>query len=258
MKEEEKNELKGSKEKEKKEISKNNSTKINLNNKYVFITQLLSFSLSFLVIYLAQTISFDGEVARSISEDLFDNFNTGFFLSFTKCKSPYENTRPSNDNPIEFGEWQGTVEGCIEKNGEKLNIKILEKDEICENKIDKIPPQKIYSYKGITLCGLTRGSYYDLLYDGDIIKEKEECPKGKKSCGYIDTIKNKLCFDERQPCPVSYIKISDKPPEENINDLKEIKFDKINFYYSNNPYYRNSTQIPYIVNSFTIADSYKP
>ena len=256
MKEEEKNELKESKEKETKEISKNNTSKINLNNKYVFITQLLSFSLSFLVIDLAQTISFDGEVARSISEDLFDNFNTGFFLSFTKCKSPYENARPSNDNPIEFGEWQGTVEGCIEKNGEKLNIKILEKDEICENKIDKIPPQKIYSYKGITLCGLSRGSYYDLLYDGDIVKEKEECPKGKKSCGYIDTIKNKLCFDERQPCPVSYIKISDKPPEEDINDLKEIKFDKINFYYSNNPYYPNSTEIPYIVNSFTIADSY--
>jgi len=32
------------------------------------------------------------------------------------------------------------------------------------NKIEKIPPQKIYSYKNLTLCGLTRGSYYDLLY----------------------------------------------------------------------------------------------
>ena len=64
-----------------------------------------------------------------------------------------------------------------------------------------------------------------------------------------------MCFDERQPCPVSYIKISDKPPEEDINDLKEIKFDKINFYYSNNPY-PNSTQVPYIANSFRIADSY--
>ena len=245
------------KEEEKKEIKQplKISEGINLNNKYVFITQLLSFSFSFLVIYLAQTISFDGEVARSISEDLFDNFNTGFFMSFSKCKNPYENIKPANDNPVEFGQWQGTIEGCIEKTGEKINIKVLEQEENCENKIDKIPPQKIYSYKGITLCGLTRGSYYDLLYDGDIVKEKEECPKKKKSCGYIDTIKNKLCVDIRQPCPISYIKISDKAPNEDINDLKEIKFDKINFYYSNNPY-PNSTQIPYIANSFRIADSY--
>ena len=257
MSEENKKQIKEEKEKEIKEIKENNKNSgIYLNKKYIFLTQILSFSFSFLVLYLAQTISFDGEVARSISEDLFDNFNTGFFMSFSKCKNPYENIRPSNDNPIEFGQWQGTLDGCIEKNGEKINIKILEQDEICENKINKIPPQKIYSYKGITLCGLTRGSYYDLLYDGDIIKEKEECQKGKKSCGYIDTIKNKLCVNIRQPCPVNYIKISDRVPDENINDLKEIKFDKINFYYSNNPYYPNSTEIPYIVNSFTIADSY--
>ena len=256
MSEENKKQIKEEKEKEIKEIKENNkNTGIYLNNKYIFLTQILSFSFSFLVLYLAQTISFDGEVARSISEDLFDNFNTGFFMSFSKCKNPYENIRPSNDNPIEFGQWQGTLDGCIEKNGEKINIKILEQDEICENKINKIPPQKIYAYKGITLCGLTRGSYYDLLYDGDIIKEKEECPKGKKSCGYIDTIKNKLCVNIRQPCPVNYIKISDRVPDENINDLKEIKFDKINFYYSNNPY-PNSTQVPYIANSFRIADSY--
>ena len=216
--------------------------RLKLNNKCVFIIQLLSFSFSFLVIYFAQTISFDGEVARSISEDLFDNFNSGFFLSFSKCKNPYSNTNPSNDNPIEFGEWQGTVDGCIENIGDKTNIKILEQGENCENKINKIPPQKIYSFKGITLCGLTRGSYYDLLYEGDIIKEKEECPPGKKSCGYIDTIKNKLCVKNRHPCPVSYIKISDRKPTEEINDLKEIKFDKINFYYSNNPY-PNSTEI---------------
>ena len=256
MSEENKKQIKEEKEKEIKEIKENNKNSgIYLNNKYIFLTQILSFSFSFLVLYLAQTISFDGEVARSISEDLFDNFNTGFFMSFSKCKNPYENILPSNDNPIEFGQWQGTLDGCIEKNGEKINIKILEQDEICENKINKIPPQKIYSYKGITLCGLTRGSYYDLLYDGDIIKEKEECPKGKKSCGYIDTIKNKLCVNIRQPCPVNYIKISDRVPDENINDLKEIKFDKINFYYSNNPY-PNSTQVPYIANSFRIADSY--
>ena len=83
-------------------------------------------------------------------------------MSFSKCRNPYESTKPSNANPIEFGLWPGTIDGCIEKNGEKMNIKILEQEEACENKIEKIPPQKIYSYKGITLCGLTRGSYYDL------------------------------------------------------------------------------------------------
>jgi hypothetical protein len=101
MSEENKKQIKEDKEKEIKEIKENNkNTGIYLNNKYIFLTQILSFSFSFLVLYLAQTISFDGEVARSISEDLFDNFNTGFFMSFSKCKNPYENIRPSNDNPI--------------------------------------------------------------------------------------------------------------------------------------------------------------
>ena len=94
-----------------------------------------------------------------------------------------------------------------------------------------------------------------LFYNGNIIKEKEECPKEKKTCGYIDIIKNKLCVEQQQPCPISYIKLSDRPPKKDINDLKEIQSDKINFYYSNNPY-PNSTEIPYIVNSFRIADSY--
>ena len=161
------------------------------------MAQLLSFSLSFLVIYLAQTISFNGEIAQSISEDLFDNFNTGFFMLFSKCRNSYETSKPSNSNLIEFGQWQGTIDGCIEKTGEKINIKILEQEEACENKINKIPPQKIYSYKGITLCELTRGSYYDLLYNGNIMKEKEECQKGKKGCWYIDTIKNKLCVEQK-------------------------------------------------------------
>ena len=56
-------------------------------------------------------------------------------------------------------------------------------------------------------------------------------PCGFKNCGYIDTIKNKLCLKNDSQCPISYIKIRDvnSPPPDNITKLKEIKSEKLNF-----------------------------
>ena len=227
------------------------------------IFQLISLSLSIAILIVSSNIYYDSEVSGSLSEDFIINFQEGFYMSFRECNSPYNNAKLQNKltlNHISFGTWQGTVRGCGFTKNNKKKVKILEEGDECEDDeelLDEISPQEIYSYKGISLCGTTKGNYYELLKDGSIIKKEEECPEGKKSCGYIDTIKNKLCFDENEECPVNYIKISDKAPEK-IENLKEIAFDNtdMKFYYSTNPYNGKSTETPYIQYTFKIADSY--
>ena len=86
--------------------------------------------------------------------------------------------------------------------------------------------------------------YYYLLQKPDtIISKFEECPDNKKSCEYIDTLKNILCIFLNSECPVNYVKVSKFPPIEPIGDLKEIRSNQITFYFSKNPYI-NSTKIP--------------
>jgi len=89
-----------------------------------------------------------------------------------------------------------------------------------------------------------------------VVEENENCPEGMKNCGYIDTMKNKLCLNNTLECPISYIKIKEfnSSAPEDITHLKEIKSDKIRFFFSSNPY-SNSFELPFIQNAFKIADS---
>ena len=233
-------------------------------NVIVLIFELFAMIPSGFVIYFTCKIYYDGEIARAISKDLFDNLNTGFFGNFSNCNSNNKmnslfdiNNNESNEIPLSFGEWQGTVKACKNINNK---VHILDPGKSCgedEKLIDGIPAQKLHRYKGLRLCALNEDSlsYYDLLkIEGAIIKQFDKCPEKKKSCGYVDTLKNKLCIDEKDNCPINYIRVSKEGPIEPINDLKVINSSKIKFFYSNNPY-KNSSKIPYIVNSFKIADS---
>ncbi len=211
--------------------------------------QLISILLSIAIMILSSIISYDSEVAKSISDELIENFETGFFMDFKN------ESYGDEGNKVKFGKWQGTLKGCgIYKNNIKEAVK-LEEGEICENgeKIEAIHFQYIYKYKGITLYSSTKGKYIDLLYDETkVFKEKKNCPEGTINCGYIDTKKNKLCLKNYTECPISYIKFQKEKPD-NVQNIKQINgSNEINFYYSNNPY--NGTEIPYIVNSFKIAD----
>lgn len=219
---------------------------------YLFYLIVWLFTLGFTIFLIIKKLDlkFDEEISKSISLELLENFESGYFMEFHKC-SPF-----ANEIPIQFDYWEGTKKGCgISENKRKKAIKINEGDNCKDDQetLEKIPHMKIESYKGITLCGQTKGKYYDLLFSNSVVGEKEDCPKGKKVCGYIDSVKNKLCFDSDSECPISYIKIAHTPPE-GITNLKEIKGDNINLYYSNNPY-SNKSEIPFIQNSFKIADS---
>ena len=209
------------------------------------ILQIIAIIISIIIMRLSGKISYDGEVSKSISDELIDNFETGFFMSF--------NNKNAGDK-VKFDTWQGTVKGCgIIKDGKKA-AKILEgeKCEDDEENLEEIPSQDIIIYKGLSLSASTKGKYYDLLYDGSIVKNGE-CPDTKQICGYIDTLKNILCLDKSSSCPVSYIKIQETEPTD-IQNLHTITGTKTNFYYSNSPY-SNPLDIPYIANSFKIADS---
>jgi hypothetical protein len=207
--------------------------------------------LSFLIFYYSLKIDFDSEISKSISYEFIENFQTGYYLDFKICTP--------NENRIKLDTWKGTLKGCGKIKDNKSSVRILSDNDNCykdEIVLEKIPPQNIYSFKGLTLCGKTKGNYYDLLFSNSVVGEKEDCPKGKKNCGYIDTVKNKLCLDKESQCPVSFIQIKDieSNPPENITNLKVIKTEKIAFFYSNEPY-ANSSEIPYIQNAFKIADS---
>ena len=211
-----------------------------------------------LILLMKFEYKFDTEASRIISEELLENFHSGYFIKFAKCSIPSNNMKSSkiaNDNLVKFGTWQGTKRGCANKADSSKPPRKLESGKECKDDeitLEEIPSQDIFIYKNISLCAITKGSYYDLLNDGSIIKKGETCPQGKKNCGYIDTLKNMLCFDIDSDCPIRYIKLSNVPP--NITNIETIKGNKINIYYSNNPY-ENSKEIPYIQNAFKIADS---
>ena len=222
----------------------------NIYNKLHWINNILKITISIFIFIFSDKSGIDADVSRSISNEFIDNFATGYFIEFYKCNS--------NENRIKFDTWQGTIKGCLKITKDKKEISIPVNG-ICgegEKVIEKIPPQNIYNFKGLSLCGKTKENYYDLLFSDLVIGESEECPEGFKNCGYIDTIKNKLCLKNVSQCPISYIKIKDvnSPPPENISKLKEIGNDKIKLYYSNDPY-SDTPEIPYIQASFKIADT---
>lgn len=211
------------------------------------ILLLTSILLSSAIMIIANQITYDGEVSKSISDELIDNFESGFFMSF------------SNDVPdtskVKFGKWQGTLKGCgVIKNGVK-QAKILEEGKECKDGeiLEEIISQDITIYKGLSLSASTKGKYYDLLYDGSIVNDVKDCPEEKKSCGYVDTLKNIYCIDKNAKCPISYIKIQSSPPT-GVENLVTVKGSKTNLYYSNTPSF-GPLDFPYIVNSFKIADS---
>ncbi len=222
----------------------------NIYIRFYIIFDIIIIILSYLTFFNSLKLDFDSEISKSISYEFIDNFQTGYFLDFYKCTP--------NENRIKLDTWKGTLKGCGKFKNNKNTVRILPEKDVCKKDeivLEKIPPQNIYTFKGLTLCGKTKGNYYDLL-SNSVVGEKEECPKGKKNCGYIDTVKNKLCLEKESQCPVSFIQIKDinSNPPDNITNLKVIKTEKIAFYYSNDPY-ANSSEIPYIINSFKIADS---
>ena len=79
---------------------------------------------------------FDSEASRIISEELLENFHSGYFIEFAKCSNPSNNMQSSkvtNDNLIKFGAWQGTRRGCAYKADNSKPPRKLESEKKCKD-----------------------------------------------------------------------------------------------------------------------------
>ena len=100
---------------------------------------------------------------------------------------------------------------------------------------NSISPQGIVSTLSIT--------YYDLLK----LISKSGCKKGYRQCGILDTFKNKLCIDNKYPCPINDL-VADLTSKKNeytnkgydAVNLKKMTYN-YNLYSSNNLILGNSS-----------------
>ena len=149
-------------------------------NKYLSIIVLFIFlllSVLHLVLYFL--------IRESDFGNIFDTFESSplfnFQLNKTKCLW---------NSYITFHKWEGRKKwNFYYSNGIHSSTKIVD-----ETNIDKINGYK-FCYKHIP--------YKNLLYNGQIIKNEEDCPeKYNKSCGIIDTLNQKLCIKDIEKCPL--------------------------------------------------------
>ena len=219
--------------------------------KLITIFNTINLVITLICLILTYNIEINSEVATIISEEFKENFEGGYYLNFFNCTS--------NENRVSFDKWKGTIRGCATNKNNVKRVRVPKKDEFCdpltEVTLDGIPAQHINKFKGIILCGKTKKHYKDLLFSDQVVGEDEECPEGRKNCGYIDTVNNKLCLKKDEECPVSYIQIKDlnAEPPSGVMNLQNITSDKIRFFFSNNPY-PNSGEIPHIQYKFKIDD----
>ena len=128
---------------------------------------------------------------------------------------------------IIFHVWEGRMETHTryDKHGDITSFTYHDK-----TNIDKING-KLFCFKNIT--------YKELLYNGQIIKNGEDCPDGyEKNCGIIDTIGQNLCIKKNEKCPLYDIGIGE--PKDTINYYYD---DEANIYYNNDKYNGNKTII---------------
>ena len=224
--------------------------------------QCVSIVISFVIMFYTSKIYFDSDTSRSIAQELIDNFNNKYYTRFIFGNDKlYSSNLLSelNSIPNHFDKWPGTIEGC----GKKDNTSKIREKESCEKDevfLEAIPLKYIYKYADISFdIEKSQKTYLDLFNEGSIIKpdpkkkKNEQCPEGKKNCGYIDTKSNILCLSNNTDCPINFISISSKGKPEGVKNLKEIKGKDRVLYYSNDPY-PDSEEYPEIIGAFKIAD----
>ena len=221
------------------------------------------------IMALSSDISYDGEISSAIAEELKENFYSAPITSLTQTKNfNIQDNKIRNLKEelglelglsyVNFGSWQGTNKGCGKiKEDNTVEVKVLEESKKCaedEQFLDSIDGSFIRNYSGIMLNKKTlRKNYYQLLEEGSIVSQKEQCPHNKKNCGFIDTLKNKLCIDETDECPINYIEMGTEKPE-GVNITNTINGIGKNMYISTNPY-PNKENDNYLIANFKIAGS---
>ena len=179
---------------------------------YISIIELVIF-LSLMIIH----IIYANSIRQSDFGNLFDTFESSPLFDFEINK-----IKCSWDSHIIFHKWEGRKKGKFYyNNGIRYKTIIVD-----ETNIEKIN-EYLFCYKHI--------SYKNLLYNGQIIKNEDDCPeKYNKTCGIIDTLNQKLCIKFGERCPLYDVGIGQLNDIDN-NDNYNYNIDA-NIYYNNDNY----------------------
>ena len=150
-----------------------------IEKEYISIIEMIIF-LSLIIIH----IIYSNSIRQSDFGNLFDTFESSPLFDFEINKIKY-----CWDSHIIFHKWEGRKKGKFYYS-HGIRYKTIT---VGETNIEKINGYR-FCYKHI--------SYKNLLYNGQIIKNEDDCPeKYNKTCGIIDTLNQKLCikFDYDNP-----------------------------------------------------------
>ena len=120
-----------------------------------------------------------------------------------------------------LGEWDGTIEGC-DCDGIIFKEK-CSSDQIQNSCISLFAntPENYTIFNSNYICAKkSMLSYKELLKSNQVVNEENDCPINYKSCGYLDTMKRKLCIKNDEICPINNITIQNQIPIL-INNNKE-------------------------------------
>ena len=183
-----------------------------IEKEYISIIEIILF-LSLIIIH----IIYSNSIRQSDFGNLFDTLESSPLFDFEINK-----VKCSLDSHIIFHKWEGRKKGKFYfSNGIRYKTIIVD-----ETNIEKIN-EYLFCYKHI--------SYKNLLYNGQIIKNEDNCPeKYNKTCGIIDTLNQKLCIKFGERCPLYDVGIGQLNAIDN-NDNYNYNIGS-NIYYNNDNY----------------------
>ena len=88
----------------------------------------------------------------------------------------------------------------------------------------------IYNWRNYYYHRSNATNYGSHKYLDSAVPANETCPAGKKQCGILDNLGNKLCYYESEKCPINHVTL--KKPESNLHYQTEV-VDGVTIYYTN-------------------------
>ena len=213
------------------------------------IIDVISFIIIFIcsIIYLTST-TFSTSFLREMNE----NFKG----------IPIYSLNSNCNNPLVLGYWAGTRAGCdcrgiydrYISHPNKFTIGACGYNETrakCIN-YDSRDSINFIKYEGFSFCINEGKNVFEYkYYTENSVSKNEECANGFKSCGYLDTLDQKLCIKNDEECPINDLI---------INNAKEGPKDYITIPLNNNKYlhYTNKNNQSHIITKLKLSEYNQP
>ena len=167
-------------------------------------------------------------------------FSTSFFREMNENFKgiPIYSLNSNCNNPLVLGYWAGTSAGCDCRGKNYKDIRnpngliqhACNEDETRAKCVDYDSRDSInfIKYEGFSFCINEGKNVFEYkYYTENSVSKDEECANGFKSCGYLDTLDQKLCIKNDEECPINDLI---------INNAKEGPKDYITIPLNNNKY----------------------